>query len=141
MVTNTCHWCGGEFATSNATERTCNPYCQQMWRREVDRKRRAERRGEEYEVKRDNAGRVIRHCTRCSSRLSTWNRGAHCHSCWEKMSVKQRNNHGKKGDAYEPERSIRAERSELKAYGFYDDEGSDPATGIDGGAGRQDERS
>ena len=107
MPTNVCQWCGGDFFTGNPLEKTCNTYCQQMWRRESDRKRRAKSRGEEYEPKRDGAGRVIRKCVRCSARLSTWNRGAHCHACWESMSISQRTKYGQKGDSYEPEPAIR----------------------------------
>lgn len=109
-----CKWCGGDFSAMNMLENTCSTHCSQMWRREHDRARKARESGREYdEPKRDGSGRVIRLCARCKARLSSWNRGHHCHPCWDSMSLTQRKKYGRKGDAYEPERDLRRERFEI----------------------------
>jgi hypothetical protein len=126
MPVGKCKWCGANFTAISAMENTCSTHCSQMWRREHDRARKAKQSGRVYEPNRDASGRVVRRCVRCTTRLSSWNRGHHCHPCWESMSLAERKKHGRKGDAYEPEPDLRRERNEI-----LDNEGSDTEESLD----------
>jgi len=134
MPVGKCKWCGSDFSAVSHSENTCSQHCSQMWRRESDRIRKAKKEGRIYETQRDATGKILRRCKKCGTRLSSWNRGHHCHPCWEAMSLKQRQREGRKGDAYEAEKDLRRERNELIEYGLYDeldDASSDPAEGVD----------
>lgn len=120
-----CKWCGAMYTAVNTMENTCSRHCAQMWRRENDRMRRAEKRGEAYEVERDGAGRVIRECQRCRTRLSSLNRGVFCHPCWNGMKPADKDRMGRKGDLYIAKNDLRREREEIDAY---EAEGNIPAT-------------
>lgn len=91
-----CANCGLPFIPPEAGQLTCSPRCSVERHKHLDRVRRGVPGEEDRPLRND------RECQRCHKRLSAYNRGTYCHSCWQAMSLRQRNNTLRRNPAAEP---------------------------------------
>jgi predicted nucleic acid-binding Zn ribbon protein len=83
-----CVICGKRVASNHPRHLTCSLDCRRVY---TARRRRTYRQA----IREENAPivvdpSVIRRCSDCGGRLSAYNRGQYCHSCWKRYSVRVR---------------------------------------------------